>query len=127
MSCSQSQSPLTADDSSDYGSDFTLEQEALVDELLAKVATENAPSTTNADTGPTAAVATAVVIDTRQTQIGDIEDHYASSQSSPRVPRVLGREKSGATYQFRKMAATLSPGPVGVSDQGPDDAGTALG
>lgn len=125
MSCSPSQPPVTADDSSDYGSDFTPEQESLVDELLAKVAaTENAPATAAA-----VAPAAAVGDSTRQTPTGDIEDYYAPSQSSPRVPRVLGREKPGATYQlFKTAAAALSPRPVvGGSGQRPGDAGAALG
>lgn len=124
MSCSPSQPPVTADDSSDYGSDFTPEQELLVDELLAKVATENVPATTAA-----VAPATTVRDSTRQTPTGDIEDYYAPSQSSPRVPRVLGREKPGATYQlFKTAAAALSPRPVvGGSGQRPGDAGAALG
>lgn len=107
---------LTPDDS-DYGSDFTPEQEALVDVLLAKIDTESAsvtpstppplpqpppqfPRNTATEVAATIPVATQDTIGTQ-----DIEDYYAP-QSSPRVPRVLGREKPGTTWQLYKTAGS---------------------
>lgn len=115
---------LTSDDSSDYGSDFTPEQEALVDELLATIATENASVTPTPPPQPPADIDTAVA-DTAPSNIStpaavavatqdnvniqDIEDYYAP-QSSPRVPRVLGREKPGI-WQLYKTAGPWTKAP----------------
>ena len=123
MSCQlpSSQQPLNSDDSSDYGSDFTPEQEALVDELLA-----NATGTENASAPTTAIDNTPIQAPVEPTVAAvDIEDFYnAHSQSSPRVPRVLGREKPGASWQLYKTTHASSPG---TSSQRPDDVGAAFG
>ena len=127
MSCQlpSSQQQLASDNSSDYGSDFTPEQEALVDELLANATgTENASAPTTAiDNTPTQAP-----IETTVAAV-DIEDFYnAHSQSSPRVPRVLGREKPGASWQLYKTThAPSSQSAPGVPNQRADDVGTAFG
>lgn len=106
---------LTPDDS-DYGSDFTPEQEALVDELFAKIATKSASVAPTTSPPPLSQppsqlsrnfatdVAAAISIATQNT-IGtqDIEDYYAP-HSSPRIPRGLGREKPGTTWQLYKPA-----------------------
>ena len=136
MSCQlpSSQKQLDSDDSSDYGSDFTPEQEALVDELLANATgTGNAPAPTTAVEAVTAATTTTAISNTfvePTVATVDIEDYYAAhSQSSPRVPRVLGREKPGASWQLYKTTHASSPrepqSSLGTSSQRPDD--VALG
>lgn len=104
-------------DDSDYGSDFTPEQEALVNELFAKIATESAsvaPTTPPPPPLPqppsqlprnTATEVAAAIPTATQDTVGaqDIEDYYAP-HSSPRVPRVLGREKPGTSWQLYKTA-----------------------
>lgn len=117
-------------DHSDYGSDFTPEQEALVDELLAKIATESAsvtPSTPpplpqqpsqlprNTATEVAVNIPTATQ-DTVGTQ--DIEDYYAP-QSSPRIPRVLGRETPGTTWQLYKTTTPWTKTPWAGTSAGP--------
>ncbi|KAE8153901.1 exonuclease V a 5' deoxyribonuclease-domain-containing protein [Aspergillus avenaceus] len=86
MSCPPSIHPFMPDksDSSDYGSDFTPDEEEELNEILAKVAAEHvrAPVTLPP---PTAT-------HTQTTPVGDIEDSY-HAPSSPRTPRVLGRQK----------------------------------
>lgn len=130
MSCQlpSSQQPLASDNSSDYGSDFTPEQEALVDELLANATgTGNAPVPTTAVEAVAATTTTTAIDNTPEPTVAtvDIEDCYdAHSQSSPRVPRVLGREKPGTSWQLYKTMHASSPGP---SNQRPDDVGVAFG
>lgn len=104
MSCSQSQiSSLNPDvNSSDYGSDFTPDEEALVDELLGSVATEDAVP----DTDRTAPAAAGV-----DSPIGNFEDYYAS------VPWELERKRSDAVV----------PGAIGLSAQETGVADTTLG
>ena len=139
MSCQlpSSQQQLASDNSSDYGSDFTPEQEALVDELLANATgTENASAPTTAvEAGAATTPANAIgdtALQTPEPTVAtvDIEDYYdAHSQSSPRVPRVLGREKPGASWQLYKTTHAPSPrgsqSALGTSSQRPDD--VALG
>ena len=132
MSCQlpSSQKQLDSDDSSDYGSDFTPEQEALVDELLANATgTGNAPAPTTAVEAVTAATTTTAISNTfvePTVATVDIEDYYAAhSQSSPRVPWVLGREKPGTSWQLYKTTHAPSPrgsqSALGTSSQKPDD------
>lgn len=132
MSCQlpSSQKQLDSDDSSDYGSDFTPEQEALVDELLANATgTRNASAPTTAVEAIAAATTTTAISNTfvePTVATVDIEDYYAThSQSSPRVPRVLGREKPGTSWQLYKTTHAPSPrrsqSALGTSSQKPDD------
>ena len=132
MSCQlpSSQQQLASDNSSDYGSDFTPEQEALVDELLANATgTGNAPAPTTAVEAVAAATTTTAISNTfvePTVATVDIEDYYAAhSQSSPRVPRVLGREKPGTSWQLYKTTHAPSPrgsqSALGTSSQKPDD------
>lgn len=132
MSCQlpSSQKQLDSDDSSDYGSDFTPEQEALVDELLANATgTRNASAPTTAVEAVAAATTTTAISNTfvePTVATVDIEDYYAAhSQSSPRVPRVLGREKPGTSWQLYKTTHAPSPrrsqSALGTSSQKPDD------
>lgn len=78
-----------SDDSSnttDYGSDFSPEEDALLTDLLAKIAPDRhaTPPAEEANADPPPSQAAPV--------IRDIEDQYADPSSS-RVPKVLGREK----------------------------------
>lgn len=102
---------MSADDnSSDYGSDFTPDEEALVDELLASVAsvaTEDAVP----DTDRTAPAAVNSASGLGHAHVRDVEDYYAS------VPWVLGRKRLDA----------MVSGVVGLSGQEEGVAGTTLG
>ncbi|PYH99716.1 hypothetical protein BO71DRAFT_368755 [Aspergillus ellipticus CBS 707.79] len=102
MSCPPPSSPPTptglhdSASSSDYGSDFTPEEEALLSDLL-QVATDHAtpaaPSATATPQSPPPPAPPAVV--------QDIEDQYADPpNSSTWTPRVLGREKPA--WQIRQ-------------------------
>ncbi|KAL5364703.1 exonuclease V [Aspergillus floccosus] len=76
-----------SDSSSDYGSDFSPDEEELINELLAKAVAEHtttAPSPTTPE--PPSQTETLAAV-------GDIEDYYEGFPSSPRTPRVLGRQK----------------------------------
>lgn len=89
-------------DSSDYGSDFTPDEEELLNDLLAKVATEHATVQASATATATATATTASkTVQTTVTAVADIEDH-AETPASQRVPKVLGREKPGFLWQKRK-------------------------
>lgn len=110
------------DSSSDYGPDFTAEEEELVNELLAKAASEHAVS-------PTADLHPRPHRDQPVTTVcaGDIEDYEHRSRA--RSPKLLGREKPAFPWQ-RKTAQFSSPassqggrGPGQVSGY----AGTASG
>ncbi|GAQ10564.1 exonuclease V [Aspergillus lentulus] len=95
--------PDDFDDSSDYGSDFTPDEEELLNDLLAKVATEHATAQASATATATATATTTTTSKTVQvavTAVADIED-YAESPASQRVPKVLGREKPGFLWQNR--------------------------
>lgn len=94
---------MSADDnSSDYGSDFTPDEEALVDELLASVATR--------DTGFHTDRATTTAV-TGSIDIGDIEDcHYAP------VLGTLGRNHPDATVSG---AVGLSAQETGIASTTP--------
>lgn len=67
-----------SDSSSDYGPDFTSDEEALINELLAKVATEHPPP-------PPSHLPSL-------TPVRDIEDYDPHPRL--RSPKILGREKS---------------------------------
>ncbi|KAL7661792.1 hypothetical protein ACMYSQ_001166 [Aspergillus niger] len=80
-----------SDDSSsttDYGSDFSPEEDALLTDLLAKIAPDRHAITTTAPAEAAAHPPPSQVAPV----IRDIEDQYADPSNSW-VPRVLGREK----------------------------------
>lgn len=89
------------DDCSDYGSDFTPDEEELLNDLLAKVATEYATAQASATATATTTTASKTVQATVTTG-ADIED-YAESPASQRVPKVLGREKPDFLWQKRMV------------------------
>ncbi|PYI11859.1 hypothetical protein BO78DRAFT_303321 [Aspergillus sclerotiicarbonarius CBS 121057] len=113
MSCPSPATPLIpggfndSDSSTDYGSDFSPEEEALLNDLVAKVAPD--PHTT-ATVTPTPALSQppppAVTPVVR-----DIEDQYADP-SSNRVPRVLGREKPVWQIQSNRPGGGARPAPI---------------
>ncbi|GKZ69344.1 hypothetical protein AnigIFM60653_005058 [Aspergillus niger] len=98
MSCPPPASPIIpgafddSDDSSssttDYGSDFSPEEDALLTDLLAKIAPDRHAITTTAPAEAAAHPPPSQVAPV----IRDIEDQYADPSNSW-VPRVLGREK----------------------------------
>ncbi|KAF7597524.1 hypothetical protein BBP40_000002 [Aspergillus hancockii] len=83
------------DKSSDYGSDFTPDEEEVLNDLLAKAATEHAALHATRVTPPPPPLSTTVTTTTAKEvtiAVGDIEDCYVAP-ASPRTPRVLGRQK----------------------------------
>lgn len=72
-------------DSSDYGSDFSPDEEELLNELLASVSTTNLPT-------PAPTTTTTITVTTLADPliVSDIEDYEVPH--SVRFPRVLGRE-----------------------------------
>lgn len=84
---------MAFDDSSDYGSDFTPEEEELLNELLAHVATQHAAATRSATATIVESAADSQEQKVQPTLlVGDIED-YEEHPKSPRTPKKLGREK----------------------------------
>lgn len=113
MSCSQSRvtSMSAGDNSSDYGSDFTPDEEALVDELLASIATEDAVLDTDRTTAEAAAAAAAAKAAVNEPiGIGDVEDYC-------HAPGALGRKRPDA----------MVSGAIGQSPQETNLAYTTLG
>lgn len=121
MSCSPQLPRPEKYDSSDYGSDFTPEEDELLNELLTKAATENATVHTSAASAsiststlihsavpatPSApAVTTPDAADTESLQpavfaplVVDIEDGI-EDPSGARLPKVLGREKPRSPWR----------------------------
>lgn len=115
------------DDSSDYGSEFTPDEEELLNELLARVvASEPQTSTVAATTTAEEIAATTTTSESQQQLlaeillddlqplsdpliISDIEDYEVPH--SARVPRVLGREKwspaAKRVWQQRQQQQTV--------------------
>ena len=92
MSCLPSSQKLMSDSSSDYGSDFSPDEEELINELLAKAVAEHAT------TGTTATAASPTTPEPPSqaeilAAVGDIEDYYEGVLPGPLTPRVLGRQK----------------------------------
>ncbi|KAB8237338.1 exonuclease V [Aspergillus alliaceus] len=77
----------TLDDSSDYGSDFTPDEEETLNELLAKAATEHAALHTTPP--PPQQSTTDTTVKEAYFAVADIEDSYVAPSSS-RTPRMLG-------------------------------------
>lgn len=102
-----------------------------MDELLAQVATDSAPTTAAAtginDINIEAATATAAPVTTGiANDTVDIEDYYAPPQSSPRVSRVLGREQPGATWRLNKTESAFTS-QTRIPKPGSGDGSAALG
>lgn len=93
------------DSGSDYGPDFTPDEEELVNDLLAKAIAGSAIALHSPPTAP---------------PVGDIEDYGAS----PRIqsPKVLGRGRLGSPLQGHSSRLG-----AGRSSQTPRDGDTALG
>ncbi|GKZ19954.1 hypothetical protein AbraIFM66951_002797 [Aspergillus brasiliensis] len=100
MSCPPSASPVIPgafDDSdssgsTDYGSDFSPEEDALLTDLLAKIGPDRHATPTTAPAEAATAADSHPPLSQVVPVIRDIEDQYADPSDS-RVPRVLGREK----------------------------------
>ncbi|KAL1997902.1 hypothetical protein VTN02DRAFT_470 [Thermoascus thermophilus] len=113
------------DDSSDYGSDFTPEQEELLNELLATVATQHA----HAHTRSAPVVVDEPVVEPAQRQnlllppsvlVGDFEDHEVLHPRVPRAPATLGRERRLPPGAARPAAARPVAGDPRASVEHPD-------
>ena len=118
MSCPSSATPLIpggfhdSNSSIDYGSDFSPEEEALLDDLLAKVAPD--PHATSTPAVPVPATPAAIAQPPPPSVaavVQDIEDQYADPSSS-RVPRVLGREKPAWQIQSNRPGGGARPAPI---------------
>lgn len=131
MSCSP-QVPRPEDsDSSDYGSDFTADEEELLNELLVKASAEHAPADAGATpipspslpsnhpvaskNTPTNAVAEPDPNDLESLQpavlaalVADIEDGI-EDPPSVRLPKVLGREKPRSPWRQPGQNSWLGP------------------
>ncbi|KAI9931945.1 hypothetical protein MW887_009446 [Aspergillus wentii] len=112
------------DNSTDYGSDFTPDE---VDELFAKVAPEHA-------TGQNVPATKGEKEQEQQQKegkeqerkiVGDIEDYYAGSPLSPRVPKVLGRERFGSPWHQKQQQQQQQKNTGSRPGQMPGNAGTA--
>ncbi|KAL4895813.1 exonuclease V [Aspergillus ambiguus] len=90
MSCSPSPQNLMSDNNSDYGSDFTPDEEELINELLAKAVAEHA-TTAARTTTPTPTTPEPLSQGAAAAPVGDIED-YGAFSPSPRTPKVRGRQ-----------------------------------
>lgn len=143
MTCRSPQlsSPGTGfdDGSSDYGSDFTPDEEELLNELLAKAAATHQRAATAQSSSQdqfhvsaiTTAKATVTAVEAEVPEqdlqslqpnlvIGDIEDY--EDPRTPRVPKILGREK----WSPRKTQQALWPWRP-VSSQDKSNFGSARG
>ncbi|PIG82576.1 hypothetical protein AARAC_011279 [Aspergillus arachidicola] len=96
MSCPQSSQVLMkdtiTDNSSDYGSDFTPDEEDILNELLAQAVTEHAALHATPPPPPPQPTTTSPTAKETNHPVGDIEDCHVAP-SSPRTPKVLGRQK----------------------------------
>lgn len=125
MSCPP-QIPIADTDSSDYGSDFTPDEEALLNELLSQAVAQDAtvasPTSAGHDIPPTPTPAredasAAADLDSLQPAVldalvADIEDGV-EDLPGVRLPKVLGREKPRSPW---RQASRRSP--FGIGDGG---------
>jgi exonuclease V len=112
------------DNSSDYGSDFTPDEEEVLNDLLAKAATEHAALHATSVTSPPlqeSRTTTTVTAKEVNIAVGDIEDCYVAS-ASPRTPKVLGRQKS--VWQISRTWSSPVAGRAGPMAR---DGGAAFG
>ncbi|KAJ5744855.1 hypothetical protein N7533_009725 [Penicillium manginii] len=130
MSCSP-QLPREQSDSSDYGSDFSPEEDELLNELLAQAIAENAtihPNATPTSTSTSTPIPTAVPvahntngvllpdpsdIETLQPAtlaalVADIEDGIENAPGV-RLPKVLGREKPRSPWRQSSQGLWVGP------------------
>lgn len=137
MSCSPQLQWPEDSDSSDYGSDFTPDEEALLNELVTKASTDHAPAHTTpistpasithpivSSTTPTNAVATPESIDLESLQpavlealVADIEDGI-EDPPSVRLPKVLGREKPRSPWKYPAQRSWIPAAAWNRSSQG---------
>lgn len=116
MSCLPQLTRAETSDSSDYGSDFTPDEEELLNGLLCKAVAEHATATTTP--ASTAAVETIEHADTIAATdleslqpavidalVADIED-----ASSVRLSKVLGREKPRSPWRQASRRSPFGPG-----------------
>jgi exonuclease V len=149
MSCPPQLSRPEVSDSSDYGSDFTPDEEQLLNDLVTKAAAEHA--TVQRDATPVStptpnqnleeAITTPVAakladLDSLQPAslaeiVADIEDAVTNSPGV-RLPKVLGREKPGSPW--RRSSQRPWPGPTsprspmaGRSSQGSNNRSAQIG
>ncbi|KAA8651733.1 exonuclease V [Aspergillus tanneri] len=118
MSCPPPPQTLTLDivnDSSDYGSDFTPDEEEILNELLVRVDPERATEVdaTIATTAPAQPPLQSTI--TTTTVVQDIEN-YNEVPSTGRPPRVLGRQKPA--WQIARTQS--GPPAAGSSIEHPD-------
>ncbi|KAJ5161695.1 hypothetical protein N7492_007087 [Penicillium capsulatum] len=144
MSCPSQLQPEDSD-SSDYGSDFSPEEEVLLNELVTKASTAHAPahatqistpaSTTHlvaSTNSPSVAAATPEPVDLESLQptvlealVADIEDGIEDPPSI-RLPKVLGREKPGSPWKQPAKRPWLPAGTWNRSSQGSSRHGAAV-
>lgn len=129
MSCNDTQIQIGDDhSSSDYGSDFTPDEEELLNELLARVATAQQPTaTTTTATKPPNTPPASALTDLQPAQeplvVPDIED-YALPQPT-RAPRVFGREAWSPSSKRAPLSQNSGRRPPGsVSGHPGSTAGT---
>lgn len=121
MSCLPQLTRAETSGSSDYGSDFTPDEEELLNELLCKAVAEHATAATPTST---AAVPTiehedtiAATADLESLQpavidalVADIEDGLEEPSGSLRLPKVLGREKPRSPWRQASQRSPFGPG-----------------
>jgi exonuclease V len=152
MSCSP-QLPREQSDSSDYGSDFSPEEDELLNELLAQAIAENAtihPNATPTSTSTSTPIPTAVPvahntngvllpdpsdIETLQPAtlaalVADIEDGIENAPGV-RLPKVLGREKPRSPWRQSSQGLWVGPqaarGSADRASPGPNNRSSPLG
>lgn len=128
MSCPPPRLRPDVSDSSDYGSDFTPDEEHLLNELVTKAVAEHATATAQRDASsvsaptPTPNVADAITTPTAATLVdldslqpttlaaivADIED--AVTSPGIRLPKALDRDKPGSPW--RRSSQRAWPGPT---------------
>lgn len=131
MPCSPKLPGLENYDSSDYGSDFTPDEEELLNDLLSKAVAS--PATADANS-----IAVAKQQDLESLQpavlaalVADVEDGI-EGPPSVRLPKVLGREKPRSPWRQASQRPWFGPGAssgaaAGRASQDADNRGSPLG
>ncbi|KAJ5917353.1 hypothetical protein N7466_010907 [Penicillium verhagenii] len=138
------------DSDSDYGSDFTPDEEDILNQLLTKAVAEHAPAESDATPtssfatprltpGPTIATTQSNYIATTRfgspqpavvaTSVTDIEDAIVQSPGG-RLPKVLGREKPGSPWRSSQRPwedTKPRSGMAQMANQGADNRATTFG
>ncbi|KAE8375184.1 exonuclease V a 5' deoxyribonuclease-domain-containing protein [Aspergillus bertholletiae] len=121
MSCPQSPEILMKDkipdNSSNYGSDFTPDEEEVLNELLAQAASDHATLHATPSRSPPQPSTTAPAAKGTNHAVSDIEDCHVAPPS-PRTPKVLGRQKP--VWQVSRIRQSPIAGRAGqmASDDG---------